>query len=91
MKFKEFLDKVEKEYFIDGEQNEEFWDDESGNMQLLNEDNISLPERLVLEKVRAKKKLKKEQEIRLKNGQGIKFKDLFKPKFIRRESEDILY
>ena len=90
MKFKEFLDKVEKEYFIDGEQNEEFWDDESGYMQLLNE-NTSLPERLVLEKVRAKKKLKKEQEIRLKNGQGIKFKDLFKPKFIRRESEDILY
>ena len=83
MKFKEFLDKVEKEYFIDGEQNEEFWDDESGYMQLLNEDNMSLPERLVLEKVRAKKKLK--------NGQGIKFKDLFKPKFIRRESEDILY
>ena len=39
MKFKEFLDKVEKEYFIDGEQNEEFWDDESGYMQLLNEDN----------------------------------------------------
>ena len=32
---KEFLDKVEKEYFIDGEQNEEFWDDESGYMQLL--------------------------------------------------------
>ena len=83
MKFKEFLDKVEKEYFIDGEQNEEFWDDESGYMQLLNEDNTSLPERLVLEKVRTKKKLKK--------GQGIKFKDLFKPKFIRRESEDILY
>ena len=83
MKFKEFLDKVEKEYFIDGEQNEEFWDDESGYMQLLNEDNMSLPERLVLEKVRAKKKLRK--------GQGIKFKDLFKPKFIRRESEDILY
>ena len=83
MKFKEFLDKVEKEYFIDGEQNEEFWDDESGYMQLLNEDNMSLPERLVLEKVRTKKKLKK--------GQGIKFKDLFKPKFIRRESEDILY
>ena len=83
MKFKEFLDKVEKEYFIDGEQNEEFWDDESGYMQLLNEDNMSLPERLVLEKVRVKKKLKK--------GQGIKFKDLFKPKFIRRESEDILY
>ena len=44
MKFKEFLDKVEKEYFIDGEQNEEFWDDESGYMQLLNEDNMSLPE-----------------------------------------------
>ena len=40
MKFKEFLDKVEKEYFIDGEQNEEFWDDESGYMQLLNEDNM---------------------------------------------------
>ena len=51
MKFKEFLDKVEKEYFIDAEQNEEFWDDESGYMQLLNEDNMSLPERLVLEKV----------------------------------------
>ena len=52
---------------------------------------MSLPERLVLEKVRAKKKLKKEQEIRFKSGQGIKFKDMFKPKFIRRESEDILY
>ena len=83
MKFKEFLDKIEKEYFIDGEQNEEFWDDESGYMQLLNEDNMSLPERLVVEKVRAKKKFKK--------GQGVKFKDLFKPKFIRRETEDILY
>ena len=83
MKFKEFLDKIEKEYFIDGEQNEQFWDNDSGYMQLLIEDKMSLPERLVLEKVRAKKKLKK--------GQGIKFKDLFKPKFIRRESEDILY
>ena len=83
MKFKEFLDKIEKEYFIDGEQNEQFWDDDSRYMQLLIEDKMSLPERLVLEKVRAKKKLKK--------GQGIKFKDLFKPKFIRRESEDILY
>ena len=83
MKFKEFLNKVEKEYFIDGEDYEELWEDESGYKQLLNEDNMSIPERLVLEKVRAKKKLKK--------GQGIKFKDLFKPKFIRRESEDILY
>ena len=83
MKFKEFLNKVEKEYFIDGEDYEELWEDESGYKQLLNEDNMSIPERLVLEKVRAKKKLKKEQ--------GVKFKDLFKPKFIRRESEDILY
>ena len=91
MKFKEFLNKVEKEYFIDGEDYEELWEDESGFKQLLNEDKMSIPERLVLEKVRAKKKLKKEQEIRFKNGQGIKFKDLFKPKFIRRESEDILY
>ena len=91
MKFKEFLNKVEKEYFIDGEDYEELWEDESGYKQLLNEDNMSIPERLVLEKVRAKKKLKKEQEIRLKKGQGIKVKDLFKPKFIRRESEDILY
>ena len=91
MKFKEFLNKVEKEYFIDGEDYEELWEDESGYKQLLNEDNMSIPERLVLEKVRAKKKLKKEQGIRFKKGQGIKFKDLFKPKFIRRESEDILY
>ena len=91
MKFKEFLNKVEKEYFIDGEDYEELWEDESGFKQLLNEDKMSIPERLVLEKVRAKKKLKKEQEIRLKKGQGIKFKDLFKPKFIRRESDDILY
>ena len=83
MKFKEFLNKVEKEYFIDGEDYEELWEDESGFKQLLNEDKMSIPERLVLEKVRAKKKLKKEQ--------GVKFKDLFKPKFIRRESEDILY
>lgn len=89
MKFKEFLNKVEKEYFIDGEDYEELWEDESGYKQLLNEDNMSIPERLVLEKVRAKKKLKKEQEIRLKNGQGIKFKDLFKPKFKRRETENI--
>ena len=59
MKFKEFLDKIEKEYFIDGEQNEQFWDNDSGYMQLLIEDKMSLPERLVLEKVRAKKKLKK--------------------------------
>ena len=91
MKFKEFLNKVEKEYFIDGEDYEELWEDESGYKQLLIEGNMSIPERLVLEKVRAKKKLKKEQEIRLKKGQGIMFKDLFKPKFIRRESEDILY
>ena len=42
---------------------------------------MSIPERLVLEKVRAKKKLKKEQ--------GVKFKDLFKPKFKRRETENI--
>ena len=83
MKFKEFLNKVEKEYFIDGEDYEELWEDESGFKQLLNEDKMSIPERLVLEKVRAKKKLKKEQ--------GVKFKDMFKPKFIRRESEDILY
>ena len=76
MKFKEFLNKVEKEYFIDGEDYEELWEDESGYKQLLNEDNMSIPERLVLEKVRAKKKLKKEQ--------GVKFKDLFKPKFKRR-------
>ena len=59
MKFKEFLNKVEKEYFIDGEDYEELWEDESGYKQLLNEDNMSIPERLVLEKVRAKKKLKK--------------------------------
>ena len=90
MKFKEFLNKVEKEYFIDGEDYEELWEDESGFKQLLNEDKMSIPERLVLEKVRAKKKLKKEQEIRLKRARN-KFKDLFKPKFIRRESEDILY
>ena len=70
MKFKEFLDKIEKEYFIDGEQNEQFWDNDSGYMQLLIEDKMSLPERLVLEKVRAKKKLKK-SEIK-------KYKDMFK-------------
>ena len=81
MKFKEFLNKVEKEYFIDGEDYEELWEDESGYKQLLNEDNMSIPERLVCEKVRAKKKLKKEQ--------GVKFKDLFKPKFKRRETENI--
>lgn len=81
MKFKEFLNKVEKEYFIDGEDYEELWEDESGYKQLLNEDNMSIPERLVLEKVRAKKKSKKEQ--------GVKFKDLFKPKFKRRETENI--
>ena len=49
MKFKEFLNKVEKEYFIDGEDYEELWEDESGYKQLLNEDNLSIPERLVLE------------------------------------------
>ena len=81
MKFKEFLDKVEKEYFIDGEDYEELWEDETGYKQLLIEDKLSIPERLVLEKVRAKKKLKKEQ--------GVKFKDLFKPKFKRRETENI--
>ena len=81
MKFKEFLNKVEKEYFIDGEDYEELWEDESGYKQLLIEDKMSIPERLVLEKVRAKKKLKKEQ--------GVKFKDLFKPKFKRRETENI--
>ena len=81
MKFKEFLNKVEKEYFIDDEDYEELWEDESGFKQLLNEDKMSIPERLVLEKVRAKKKLKKEQ--------GVKFKDLFKPKFKRRETENI--
>ena len=81
MKFKEFLNKVEKEYFIDGEDYEELWEDESGYKQLLIEDKLSIPERLVLEKVRAKKKLKKEQ--------GVKFKDLFKPKFKRRETENI--
>ena len=81
MKFKEFLNKVEKEYFIDGEDYEELWEDESGYKQLLNEDNMSISERLVLEKVRAKNKLKKEQ--------GVKFKDLFKPKFKRRETENI--
>jgi len=81
MKFKEFLNKVEKEYFIDGEDYEELWEDESGYKQLLIEGNMSIPERLVLEKVRAKKKLKKEQ--------GVKFKDLFKPKFKRRETENI--
>ena len=81
MKFKEFLNKVEKEYFIDGEDYEELWEDESGFKQLLNEDKMSIPERLVLEKVRAKKKLKKEQ--------GVKFKDLFKPKFKKRETENI--
>ena len=81
MKFKEFLNKVEKEYFIDGEDYEELWEDESGYKQLLNEDIMSIPERLVLEKVRVKKKLKKEQ--------GVKFKDLFKPKFKRRETENI--
>ena len=56
MNFKEFLNKVEKEYFIDGEDYEELWEDESGFKQLLNEDKMSIPERLVLEKVRAKKK-----------------------------------
>ena len=81
MKFKEFLNKVEKEYFIDGEDYEELWEDETGYKQLLIEDKMSIPERLVLEKVRAKKKLKKEQ--------GVKFKDLFKPKFKRRETENI--
>ena len=81
MKFKEFLNKVEKEYFIDGEDYEELWEDESGYKQLLIEGNMSIPERLVLEKVRAKKKLKKEQ--------GVKFKDLFKPKFKKRETENI--
>ena len=81
MKFKEFLNKVEKEYFIDGEDYEELWEDETGYKQLLIEDKLSIPERLVLEKVRAKKKLKKEQ--------GVKFKDLFKPKFKRRETENI--
>ena len=81
MKFKEFLDKIEKEYFIDGEQNEQFWDDDSRYMQLLIEDKMSLPERLVLEKVRAKKKLKK-SEIK-------KYKDMFKHKYIRRETEYI--
>ena len=81
MKFKEFLNKVEKEYFIDGEDYEELWEDESGYKQLLIEGNMSIPERLVLEKVRAKKKLKKEQ--------GVKFKYLFKPKFKRRETENI--
>ena len=81
MKFKEFIDKIEKEYFIDGEQNEQFWDNDSGYMQLLIEDKMSLPERLVLEKVRAKKKLKK-SEIK-------KYKDMFKPKYIRRETEYI--
>ena len=81
MKFKEFLNKVEKEYFIDGEDYEELWEDESGYKQLLIEGNMSIPERLVLEKVRTKKKLKKEQ--------GVKFKDLFKPKFKRRETENI--
>ena len=81
MKFKEFLNKVEKEYFIDGEDYEELWEDESGYKQLLIEDKLSIPERLVLEKVRTKKKLKKEQ--------GVKFKDLFKPKFKRRETENI--
>ena len=60
-------------------------------MQLLNEDNISLPERLVLEKVELRK-LKKEQEIRFKNGQGIKVQRLVRAEvYIRRESEDILY
>ena len=81
MKFKEFLNKVEKEYFIDGEDYEELWEDESGYKQLLIEGNMSIPERLVLEKVRVKKKLKKEE--------GVKFKDLFKPKFKRRETENI--
>ena len=81
MKFKEFLNKVEKEYFIDGEDYEELWEDESGFKQLLNEDKMSIPERLVLEKVRAKKKLKK-SEIK-------KYKDMFKPKYIRRETEYI--
>ena len=81
MKFKEFLNKVEKEYFIDGEDYEELWEDETGYKQLLIEDKLSIPERLVLEKVRAKKKLKKEQ--------GVKFKDLFKPNFKRRETENI--
>ena len=81
MKFKEFLNKVEKEYFIDGEDYEELWEDETGYKQLLIEDKLSIPERLVLEKVRTKKKLKKEQ--------GVKFKDLFKPKFKRRETENI--
>ena len=81
MKFKEFLNKVEKEYFIDGEDYEELWEDESGYKQLLIEGNMSITERLVLEKVRAKKKLKKEQ--------GVKFKDLFKPKFKKRETENI--
>ena len=78
MKFKEFLNKVEKEYFIDGEDYEELWEDESGYKQLLNEDNMSIPERLVLEKVRTKKQLKKEQ--------GVKFKYLFKHKFKKRET-----
>ena len=81
MKFKEFLNKVEKEYFIDGEDYEELWEDETGYKQLLIEDKLSIPERLVLEKVRVKKKLKKEK--------GVKFKDLFKPKFKRRETENI--
>ena len=55
MKFKEFLDKVEKEYFIDGEQIMSFGMMNLDILQLLNEDNMSLPERLVLEKVRARK------------------------------------
>ena len=41
MKFKEFLDKIEKEYFIDGEQNEEFCITCRPNLKLFLEESYS--------------------------------------------------